>query len=132
MNVDDISKKSAVVGTVDREKAKEAAFQRRSSVSGFPASTAAANSMRRGSMSALSGLSGIGAVITSYEPLVTGANSNPFYLPWAVRGMLEEDAVKRNMQEEVVQLVQEFDDWKPQSKVLKDVKWRLEGVKSML
>ncbi|QIW94641.1 hypothetical protein AMS68_000159 [Peltaster fructicola] len=116
----------------DKEKAKQAAFSRRSSVSGFPTSTAAANSMRRGSMSAMGKLPGIGAVIAQYEPLVSGANSNPFYLPWAVRGMLEEDMVKRDMRVEVKELVEEFDAWKPQSKVLKDVRWRLEGVKSML
>ena len=83
-------------------------------------------------MSGLSKLPGIGAIIAQYEPLVSGANSNPFYLPWAVRGMLEESVVKRDMQEEVKQLVDEFDAWRPTSKVLKDVKWRLEGVKSML
>lgn len=116
----------------DKEKAKVAAFKRRSSLSGFPSNTAQANSMRRGSMSALRSLPGIGAVIAPYEPLVSGANSNPFYLPWAVRGMLEEESVKRDMKDEVAELVKQFEDWKPQSKVLKDVKWRLEGVKSML
>lgn len=116
----------------DKEKAKEVAFKRRSSISGYPPNTTQANSMRRGSMTAVGGLPGIGAVIAAYEPLLTGANSNPFYLPWAVRGMLEEEAVKRGMKDEVAELVKQFDDWKPQSKVLKDVKWRLEGVKSML
>ncbi|KAI6899072.1 hypothetical protein KC334_g9396, partial [Hortaea werneckii] len=57
-----------------------------------------------------------------------------YYLPWAVRGMLSEDAVKRDekLSEEVAELVKEFDEWRPTSKVLKDVRWRLEGVKSML
>ena len=40
--------------------------------------------------------------------------------------------MKREMMEEVRQLVAEFDEWKPTSKVLKDVKWRLEAVKGMV
>jgi hypothetical protein len=46
--------------------------------------------------------------------------------------MLEEELVKREMMDEVRQLVVEFDEWKPTSKVLKDVKWRLEAVKGMV
>ena len=109
--------------------AKEAAFARRSSLSGYPATTAAANSMRRGSAD---DLPGIGALIAKYEPPPSAGNANPFYLPWAVRGLLEEEAVKRDMMDEVRELVKEFDEWKPTSKVLKDVRWRLEAVKGMV
>jgi hypothetical protein len=46
--------------------------------------------------------------------------------------MLEEDLVKHEMMDEVRGLVAEFEEWKPTSKVLKDVKWRLEAVKGMV
>jgi hypothetical protein len=108
------------------------AFDRRSSTTTYPTSTAAANSMRRGTMSESQTLPGIGAVIAPYEPPPNASNANPFYLPWAVRGMLEEELVKREMMDEVRQLVAEFEEWKPTSKVLKDVKWRLEAVKNMV
>jgi hypothetical protein len=88
--------------------------------------------MRRGTMSESQTLPGIGAIIAPYEPPPNASNANPFYLPWAVRGMLEEELVKREMMDEVRQLVVEFDEWKPTSKVLKDVKWRLEAVKGMV
>jgi hypothetical protein len=112
--------------------ARPKAFDRRSSTTTYPTSTAAANSMRRGTLSESHTLPGIGAVIAPYEPPPTASNANPFYLPWAVRGMLEEELVKREMMEEVRELVAEFEEWKPTSKVLKDVKWRLEAVKGMV
>ena len=118
--------------TESETRGKPKAFDRRSSTTSYPTSTAAANSMRRGTMSESQTLPGIGAIIAPYEPPPNASNANPFYLPWAVRGMLEEDLVKREMMDEVRQLVAEFDEWKPTSKVLKDVKWRLEAVKGMV
>lgn len=88
--------------------------------------------MRRGTMDEANTLPGIGALIAPYEPLPTASSANPFFLPWAVRGMLEEELVKRDMMDEVRELVREFEEWKPTSKVLKDVKWRLEAVKGMV
>lgn len=119
---------AALSDTIGRPKA----FDRRSSTTSYPTSTAAANSMRRGTMSESHTLPGIGAIIAPYEPPPNASNANPFYLPWAVRGMLEEDLVKQEMMDEVRQLVAEFEEWKPTSKVLKDVKWRLEAVKGMV
>ena len=40
--------------------------------------------------------------------------------------------VKREMKGEVEELVSEFEAWKPTSKVLRDVRWRLEGVRGMM
>ena len=115
----------------DRDKAREAASAtRRVSLSSIPSSPSLANSMRRGSLSASSG---IAPTIANYEPPATSSNpANPFVLPWAVRGMLEEPIVKRDMRAELEELVREFEAWRPTSKVLKDVRWRLEGVRSML
>jgi hypothetical protein len=71
-------------------------------------------------------------MVAEYEPPPTSANANPYVLPWAVRGVLEEDLVKREMKGEVEELVNEFEAWKPTSKVLKDVRFRLEGVRGIM
>jgi hypothetical protein len=49
-----------------------------------------------------------------------------------MRGLLEEEYVRRELHEETMELLRQFDDWKPSSKVLKDVKFRLEGIRSKL
>lgn len=59
-------------------------------------------------------------------------SSNPYILPWAVRGILEEDFVKSDLQNEAHELLKQFDNWNPTTKVLKDVKFRLEGIRSKL
>ena len=58
--------------------------------------------------------------------------SNPYILPFAMRGLLEEEIVRRELHDETMELLRQFDDWKPSSKVLKDVKFRLEGIRSKL
>ncbi|KAF7158409.1 hypothetical protein CNMCM5623_003412 [Aspergillus felis] len=58
--------------------------------------------------------------------------ANPYILPFAMRGLLEEEYVRRELYEETMQLLRQYDDWKPSSKVLKDVKFRLEGIRSKL
>lgn len=57
---------------------------------------------------------------------------NPYILPFAMRGILEEDYVKTELQNEAQELLAQFDDWKPTTKALKDVKFRLEGIRSKL
>ena len=101
---------------------------RRSSRGGPPRSVTAANSLRRGSISA-SSVNGIAPVLSPFELPASGSSSNPYFLPWALRGILEEDVVKKDMRPEVLELVQRFEEWKPVSKVLKDVRFRLEGVR---
>ena len=63
---------------------------------------------------------------------ISASSGNPYVLPFAMRGVLEEDFVRTELQEEAQQLLREFDDWKPNTKSLKDVKFRLEGVRSKL
>ncbi|EEP80219.1 predicted protein [Uncinocarpus reesii 1704] len=60
------------------------------------------------------------------------APANPYILPFAMRGVLEEEYVRRELSQETTELLQQFDDWKPSTKVLKDVKFRLEGIRSKL
>ena len=57
---------------------------------------------------------------------------NPYILPFAMRGVLEEDYVRTEMYGEITELIKQFDEWKPSTKALKDVKFRLEGVRSKL
>lgn len=57
---------------------------------------------------------------------------NPYHLPWIMRGLLEEDFVRTELNAETAELLQQFDEWKPTTKALKDVKYRLEAVRSKL
>lgn len=59
-------------------------------------------------------------------------DANPFFLPWAMRGILEEEVVKRELGSDIEELLKTFEDWRPLSKGLKDVKFRLEAVRSKL
>jgi hypothetical protein len=49
-----------------------------------------------------------------------------------MRGLLEEDFVKKELGGEVEELLGLFEDWKPTAKQLKEVKFRLEAVRSKL
>ncbi|KAI5807023.1 hypothetical protein EDC01DRAFT_699999 [Geopyxis carbonaria] len=66
------------------------------------------------------------------EPFELPTNSNPYFLPWSLRGMLEENHVRTHLHNECTQLLEQFENWKPTSKTLKDVKFRLEGIRSKL
>lgn len=67
-------------------------------------------------------------ITRSHPPPAT----NPYILPFAMRGLLEEEYVRHELYNETMELLKQFDDWKPTSKVLKDVKFRLEGIRSKL
>jgi hypothetical protein len=49
-----------------------------------------------------------------------------------MRGLLEEGFVKTELNSETAELLNQFDGWKPVTKALKDVKYRLEAVRSKL
>ena len=72
----------------------------------------------------------VSPIFTSDSSAVTA--QNPYILPFAMRGLLEEEYVRTELESEITELIKQFDDWKPSSKVLKDVKFRLEGVRSKL
>lgn len=57
---------------------------------------------------------------------------NPYVLPWIMRGLLEEKFVRTELHNEADELLRQFDDWKPTNKALKDVKYRLEALRSKL
>ncbi|KAL0778852.1 hypothetical protein CaCOL14_005110 [Colletotrichum acutatum] len=60
------------------------------------------------------------------------ANPNPYHLPWIMRGLLEEDFVRTELSSETEELLRQFDEWKPVTKALKDVKYRLEAIRLKL
>ncbi|KAF2126943.1 hypothetical protein P153DRAFT_433429 [Dothidotthia symphoricarpi CBS 119687] len=70
--------------------------------------------------------------VKDYESPAAGVNQNPFFLPWAMRGLLEEEFVKKALGKEVEELLGMFEEWTPSTKQLKDVKFRLEAVRSKL
>ncbi|KAI1437657.1 hypothetical protein GGR50DRAFT_643494 [Xylaria sp. CBS 124048] len=74
-------------------------------------------------------VSGTPCKVQTHQGLV---NSNPYVLPWIMRGVIEEEIVKTELHSEVEDLLKQFDDWTPTTKALKDVKYRLEAVRSKL
>lgn len=57
--------------------------------------------------------------------------ANPYHLPWCMRGLIYETS--RHLDEEEIQkLFKEFENWEPETKQLKDIKYRLNGLKSKL
>lgn len=75
------------------------------------------------------GASGVPCEVQRHQGLTS---SNPYVLPWIMRGLLEEDFVKTELSRETAELLKQFDDWAPATKALKDVKYRLEAVRSKL
>lgn len=74
----------------------------------------------------------IGEVPLQVSTSKSGSTANPYILPWSMRGLLDEEYVKTELDGETQELLGQFDAWKPSSKVLRDVKFRLEAVKSRL
>ncbi|CAG8635074.1 16601_t:CDS:2 [Funneliformis caledonium] len=60
--------------------------------------------------------------------------NNPYYLPWAMRGILEDRGVleSNKFAHEILKLRKQYEDWEPVSKVMKDVKFRLEPLKDAI
>ncbi|CDS00207.1 hypothetical protein [Sporisorium scitamineum] len=51
---------------------------------------------------------------------------NPYELPWSLRGLFEDKHVRSLFAEDMLTLLQSYDEWKPdaKSKALKDLQWR--------
>ncbi|GAA6002426.1 uncharacterized protein JCM10292_006652 [Rhodotorula paludigena] len=56
---------------------------------------------------------------------------NPYLLTWALRGIIEDPQVCELFSNELAALREAYETWKPQTKVLKDVKLKLEGIRLM-
>lgn len=74
----------------------------------------------------------LGETPPQFSREVTAMSQNPYILPFAMRGVLEENYVRTELYGEITELIKQFDEWKPSTKALKDVKFRLEGVRSKL
>lgn len=74
----------------------------------------------------------VGEVSPQFHREGATTSQNPYILPFAMRGVLEEDFVRTELYGEITELIKHFDEWKPSTKALKDVKFRLEGVRSKL
>ncbi|KAG0283396.1 hypothetical protein BGZ96_012237 [Linnemannia gamsii] len=59
---------------------------------------------------------------------------NPFYLPWGMRGVMDEIKARGDevLNEEMERLKKLYDEWNPVSKGMKEIKFRLEPVRSRL
>ncbi|KAF9572626.1 hypothetical protein EC968_009618 [Mortierella alpina] len=59
---------------------------------------------------------------------------NPFYLPWGMRGVMDEIKARGNevLNEELERLKRLYDEWNPVSKGMQEIKFRLEPVRSRL
>ncbi|CAO3571254.1 unnamed protein product [Mortierella alpina] len=59
---------------------------------------------------------------------------NPFYLPWGMRGVMDEIKARGDevLNEELERLKRLYDEWNPVSKGMKEIKFRLEPVRSKL
>lgn len=64
---------------------------------------------------------------------ISKLSSNPYHLPWCMRGLLFD--TKHHIfhgEDQILTLFEQFEQWDPQSKQLKDMKYRLNGMKSKL
>jgi hypothetical protein len=67
------------------------------------------------------------ALIVTPNP--SPSNGNPYILPFSMAFILNEEIVRTELQNEAKELLDQFETWSPKTKVLKDVKWRLEAVR---
>ncbi|KAF8941224.1 hypothetical protein BGZ58_001028 [Dissophora ornata] len=68
------------------------------------------------------------------HPFHAKQNLNPFYLPWGMRGVVDEIKALGDeiLNEEMERLKNLYDEWNPVSKGMKEIKFRLEPVRSRL
>lgn len=59
-----------------------------------------------------------------FEPFSTSEsakwNSNPYALPWSLRGLLEDEMVRRYFDPVIDKLLRDYNEWTPSTKTLKD------------
>lgn len=58
-------------------------------------------------------------------------NSNPHLLPWSLRGLFEDSAVRATFGDEIGKVLDDFEQWKPNTKTLKELAFRLEPMRSV-
>ncbi|KAJ2752837.1 hypothetical protein IWQ56_006688, partial [Coemansia nantahalensis] len=70
----------------------------------------------------------------SYRPFNATHPLNPFYIPWIMRTLWDEPAIRSDagLHAELQRLVGLFDAWEPKTKAGRDLKYRLEPVRAAL
>ena len=56
---------------------------------------------------------------------------NPYQLPWALRGLLEDPRVRSLFSDHIIKLLEDYEQWKPVTKTLRDVQFRLQPMTSI-
>lgn len=56
---------------------------------------------------------------------------NPYILTWTLRGIVEDPQVRELFGNELTALREAFETWKPTTKVLKECKLKLEGIRML-
>ena len=76
----------------------------------------------------------LGAFDLNMDRFVAQQKHNPYYLPWAMRGILEDKGVleSRHFAYEILKLRKQYDEWEPASKAMKEVKLQLEPLKDAI
>ncbi|RDA87296.1 hypothetical protein CP532_1325 [Ophiocordyceps camponoti-leonardi (nom. inval.)] len=71
--------------------------------------------------------------LEAYDAVVDVAGqNNPYLLPWIMRGVLDEAALRKETRDDEADLLGRFDGWRPGTKALRDVKYRLEAIRSKM
>ncbi|CAG8688366.1 7641_t:CDS:1, partial [Acaulospora colombiana] len=60
--------------------------------------------------------------------------NNPSYLPWAMRGILEDRGItgSQKLLHEIKILRKQYKEWEPTTKIMKDIKHRLEPFRDII
>ena len=56
---------------------------------------------------------------------------NPYEIPWNLRGLLEDDKIRRFYAESIAIVLHDFGHWTPLSKPLKNLQWRLSPLRTV-
>ncbi|KAJ1969452.1 hypothetical protein IWQ62_000619 [Dispira parvispora] len=69
-----------------------------------------------------------------FRPFSIDARTNPFYLPWILRGLYEDPLIVNHpvFGKEILRLREKFIQWRPTQKNLRELKFRLDPLKSSL
>ncbi|RKP22361.1 hypothetical protein SYNPS1DRAFT_20172 [Syncephalis pseudoplumigaleata] len=67
-------------------------------------------------------------------PFQADERLNPYYLPWIMRGLLEDSRLRKNkaLLRDIEQLQRQFEQWEPVSRPMKELKFRLEPLRARL
>lgn len=74
--------------------------------------------------------SGASAIPVVSNPFVA-QRWNPYEIPWSLRGLLEDPAIRRFFADRITAVLADFGMWSPTSKPLKELQWRLSPIRTV-